>query len=135
MHGWRCDGQSCGDMSAPLGSQEVLRARHLSLAQIGALEEAWRGNPGATLDDLAQPTPDQEVAPVALRRARQTLRAVVGVRCSRRAAGPPPPGKGRRARSGPYLILLAQLREAGRGAKCCTGTRMRTRTRTSSARW
>ena len=51
--------------------QEVLRARHLSMGQIAALEEAWRGgNPSATLDDLAEPSPDQAVAPVALRCAR-----------------------------------------------------------------
>ena len=49
-------------------AQEVLRARHLSMSQIAALEEAWRGgNPTATLDDLAEPSPDQAIAPVALR--------------------------------------------------------------------
>jgi hypothetical protein len=66
---------------AGFASQEVLRARHLSLAQVGALEEAWRANPGATLDDLAAPSPDQAVAPVALTCAPARLPpAVLGLR-------------------------------------------------------
>ena len=47
--------------------QEVLRARHLTLGQITALEEAWRGNPDATLDDLQKPGEDEEPPTVALR--------------------------------------------------------------------
>ena len=47
--------------------QEILRARHLTLGQITALEEAWRGNPDATLDDLQKPGEDEEPPIVALR--------------------------------------------------------------------
>jgi regulator of nonsense transcripts 1 len=46
--------------------QEILRARHLSLAQITALEEAWRQNPKATVDEIEKPSADEEAAPVAL---------------------------------------------------------------------
>ncbi|CAL8463239.1 g2773 [Coccomyxa elongata] len=46
--------------------QEILRARHLSMAQITALEEAWRQNPSATVDEIEKPSADEEAAPVAL---------------------------------------------------------------------
>lgn len=49
--------------------QEILRARHLSLGQISALEEAWRENPAATIDNLQKPGEDQEPPTVALRQA------------------------------------------------------------------
>ncbi len=47
--------------------QEILRARHLTLGQISALEEAWRENPTATIDDLQKPGEDEEPPTVALR--------------------------------------------------------------------
>ena len=47
--------------------QEILRARHLTLGQITALEEAWREDPDATLDDLGKPGEDEEPPTVALR--------------------------------------------------------------------
>ena len=49
--------------------QEILRARHLTLGQISALEEAWRENPAATIDDLQKPGEDEEPPTVALRQA------------------------------------------------------------------
>jgi len=52
--------------------QEVLRARHLTLGQITALEEAWRENPAATIDDLQKPGEDEEPPNVALRQASTT---------------------------------------------------------------
>lgn len=47
--------------------QEILRARHLTLGQITALEEAWKENPAATVDDLQKPGEDEEPPTVALR--------------------------------------------------------------------
>lgn len=46
--------------------QEILRARHLSLEQITALEDAWRQNPDVTVDEIEKPSADEEAAPVAL---------------------------------------------------------------------
>ncbi len=51
------------------GPAEVARARHLTLAQAGQLEDAWRANPAASLADLAPPGAQDAPAPVALRRA------------------------------------------------------------------
>ena len=53
--------------------QEILRARHLTLGQISALEEAWRENPAATIDDLQKPGEDEEPPTVALRQAANKL--------------------------------------------------------------
>lgn len=48
--------------------QEKLRARHLTNAQIARLEELWKSNPRATVEDLDhQPGVDEEANPVALR--------------------------------------------------------------------
>ena len=47
--------------------QEVLRARHVTMAQISKLEEAWKVNPGASVEDLDKPGEDDEPAHVALR--------------------------------------------------------------------
>ena len=47
--------------------QEVARARHLTLAQVAQLEEAWRSNPDASLAELSKPSAEDEPAPVALR--------------------------------------------------------------------
>jgi hypothetical protein len=47
--------------------QEISRARHLTLGQISALEEAWRENPDATIDDLQKPGEDEDPPTVALR--------------------------------------------------------------------
>ena len=49
------------------GLQELLRARHLTMAQVGRLEEAWKTDPAASLDTLTQPSADEEPAPVALK--------------------------------------------------------------------
>ena len=51
------------------GVQELLRARHITMAQVGRLEEAWKADPAASLDTLSQPSPDEEPAPVALKYA------------------------------------------------------------------
>ncbi len=59
--------QCSGSISSMGPVQEILRARHLTLGQITALEEAWRGNPDATLDDLQKPGEDEEPPTVALR--------------------------------------------------------------------
>ena len=45
----------------------MARARHLTLAQVGQLEEAWRSNPAASLAELSKPSAEDEPAPVALR--------------------------------------------------------------------
>lgn len=47
--------------------QEVLRARHVSLGQVTRLEELWKSNPNATVDDINRPNEDEEPNPVALR--------------------------------------------------------------------
>ena len=49
-------------------AQEKLRARHLTNSQITRLEELWKVNPGAVVEDLdQQPGVDEEANPVALR--------------------------------------------------------------------
>jgi len=54
--------------ASPLFVQEKLRARHLTNAQITRLEELWKQNPGAKVEDLdQQPGVDEEANPVALR--------------------------------------------------------------------
>ena len=45
---------------------EKLRARHITAAQANALEELWKTNPNATLEDTEQDEHDQDVAPVSL---------------------------------------------------------------------
>lgn len=47
--------------------QEQLRARQITAAQINKLEEVWKSNPDATLEDLNQPGVDDEPNAVALR--------------------------------------------------------------------
>lgn len=47
--------------------KEVLRARQITTTQINKLEEAWKSNASATIEDLAKPGADEEVQPVALR--------------------------------------------------------------------
>ena len=47
--------------------QEQLRARQISATQIGKVEELWRANPEASLEDLEKPGVDDEPQPVALR--------------------------------------------------------------------
>lgn len=47
--------------------QEQLRARQISAQQINKLEELWKDNPGATLEDLEKPGVDEEPQQVLLR--------------------------------------------------------------------
>eukprot|EP00898_Chlorokybus_atmophyticus_P007745 jgi/Chlat1/7972/Chrsp69S00590 len=47
--------------------QEQLRARQISAQQINRIEELWKANPEATLEDLEKPGVDEEPQPVALR--------------------------------------------------------------------
>ncbi|KAI3523740.1 hypothetical protein L1887_02100 [Cichorium endivia] len=47
--------------------QEQLRARHISAQQINKVEELWKTNPDATLEDLEKPGVDDEPQPVALK--------------------------------------------------------------------
>ncbi|KAL4437217.1 hypothetical protein ABPG75_004356 [Micractinium tetrahymenae] len=47
--------------------QEVLRARHLTHQQVTRLEEVWRNNPNASVEELNQPGQEEEPCPVALR--------------------------------------------------------------------
>lgn len=46
---------------------ELLRARHITPAQINRLEEAWKANPKATVDDIDKPGEDDEPLHVALK--------------------------------------------------------------------
>ena len=39
----------------------------MTMGQVSKLEEAWKGNPTATMDDLDKPGEDDEPAHVALR--------------------------------------------------------------------
>lgn len=47
--------------------QEQMRARHVTNAQIGKLEEVWRENPEATVEDLEKPGIDDEPQPTLMR--------------------------------------------------------------------
>ncbi|KAI8530193.1 hypothetical protein RHMOL_Rhmol11G0036700 [Rhododendron molle] len=47
--------------------QEQLRARQISAQQINKVEELWKTNPDATLEDLEMPGVDDEPQPVALK--------------------------------------------------------------------
>ncbi|KAJ7517717.1 hypothetical protein O6H91_21G037200 [Diphasiastrum complanatum] len=47
--------------------QEQLRARQISAQQINKVEELWKTNPDATLEDLEKPGIDDEPQPVALK--------------------------------------------------------------------
>lgn len=51
----------------PPTEAELLRARHITPAQINRLEEAWKANPKATVDDIDKPGEDDEPAHVALK--------------------------------------------------------------------
>eukprot|EP00227_Mantoniella_beaufortii_P010412 CAMPEP_0197594112 /NCGR_PEP_ID=MMETSP1326-20131121/19759_1 /TAXON_ID=1155430 /ORGANISM="Genus nov. species nov., Strain RCC2288" /LENGTH=1013 /DNA_ID=CAMNT_0043160221 /DNA_START=77 /DNA_END=3114 /DNA_ORIENTATION=+ len=51
------------------GEQDALRARQLSTVQANRLEELWKTNPDAVLDDVDRPGEDDEAQPVALRYA------------------------------------------------------------------
>lgn len=50
-----------------LDAQEVTRARHVTMGQVSRLEDAWKANPAASVDDLDKPGEDNEPAHVALR--------------------------------------------------------------------
>lgn len=50
-----------------LSEQEQLRARQISAQQINKVEELWKTNPDATLEDLEKPGVDDEPQPVALK--------------------------------------------------------------------
>lgn len=52
---------------------ELLRARHITPAQINRLEEAWKGNPKATVDDIDKPGEDDEPLHVALKYVQLSL--------------------------------------------------------------
>lgn len=47
--------------------QEQLRARQISAQQINRVEELWKMNPDATLEDLEKPGVDDEPQPVVLK--------------------------------------------------------------------
>lgn len=47
--------------------QEQLRARQISAQQINKIEELWKTNPDATLEDLEKPGVDDEPQPVGLK--------------------------------------------------------------------
>lgn len=46
---------------------EIARARHITPAQMTKLEELWKDMPDATIDDLNNPTTEQDIPQVALR--------------------------------------------------------------------
>lgn len=47
--------------------QEQLRARQISAQQINKVEELWKTNPDASLEDLEKPGVDDEPQPVAIK--------------------------------------------------------------------
>lgn len=47
--------------------QEQLRARQISAQQINKIEELWKTNPDASLEDLEKPGVDDEPQPVVLK--------------------------------------------------------------------
>lgn len=47
--------------------QEQLRARQISAQQINKVEELWKSNPDASLEDLEKPGVDDEPQPVAVK--------------------------------------------------------------------
>ncbi|KAF8635544.1 hypothetical protein AX17_003927 [Amanita inopinata Kibby_2008] len=51
----------------PPSEQEQLRSRQISFAQINRLEDMWRENVNATLEDLEKPGVDDEPQPIMLR--------------------------------------------------------------------
>jgi len=53
--------------------QEQLRARQITFHQINKLEELWRDNALATLEDLEKPGVDDEPQPILLRSVPFTL--------------------------------------------------------------
>lgn len=53
----------------PPSEQEQLRARQITYAQINRLEDLWRENATATLEDLEKPGVDDEPQPILLRYA------------------------------------------------------------------
>ena len=57
----------------PPSETEQLRARQITYAQINKLEELWRDNANATLEDLEKPGVDDEPQPVLLRWAPALL--------------------------------------------------------------
>ena len=70
----------------------MLRAKHVTMGQVARLEEAWKTDPTATLDTLAQPSADEDPEPVSLKwvcAVSRFLSSTVGVR-----------GRQSRARSG-----------------------------------
>ena len=56
--------------------QEQLRARQISAQQINKLEELWKDNPEANLEDLEKPGIDEEPQQVMLRLASRAAIAV-----------------------------------------------------------
>lgn len=47
--------------------QEQLRARQISAQQINKVEELWKSNPDASLEDLEKPGVDDEPQPVVIK--------------------------------------------------------------------
>lgn len=64
-------------MSQPTEA-ELLRARHITPAQINRLEEAWKVNAKATVDDIDKPGEDDEPLHVALKYV-QTCACILSV--------------------------------------------------------
>ena len=57
---------TCCTFQVP-SEQEQLRARQISAQQINKVEELWKTNPDATLEDLEKPGVDDEPQPVVLK--------------------------------------------------------------------
>jgi regulator of nonsense transcripts 1 len=57
---------ACRPWRPPQPSQPA-QARQITATQINRLEELWRDNPDATLEDIDKPGVDEEVADVILR--------------------------------------------------------------------
>lgn len=56
----------CCALQVP-SEQEQLRARQISAQQINKVEELWKTNPDASLEDLEKPGVDDEPQPVVLK--------------------------------------------------------------------
>jgi len=57
---------ACSSFQVP-SEQEQLRARQISAQHINKIEELWKTNPDASLEDLEKPGVDDEPQPVALK--------------------------------------------------------------------
>ena len=70
----------CCALQVP-SEQEQLRARQISAQQINKVEELWKSNPDASLEDLEKPGVDDEPQPVALKYEDAYQVNLFGIHC------------------------------------------------------